>query len=63
MKTDSKGKIITGPTSDPEKNIVGPEAAGERGGLERYTKIMFGAGYIDGRPDPGNADRSRITRR
>ena len=35
------------------KNIVGPEAAGERGGLERYTKIMFGAGYIDGRPDPG----------
>lgn len=53
MKTDSKGKIITGPNSDPVKNIVGPEAAGERGGLQRYTKIMFGAGYIDGRPDPG----------
>jgi len=53
VKTDSKGEIITGPTSDPEKNIVGPEDAGERGGLERYTKIMFGAGYIDGRPDPG----------
>ena len=53
VKTDSKGKIITGPNSDPVKNIVGPEAAGERGGLTRYTKIMFGAGYIDGRPDPG----------
>ena len=53
VKTDSKGRIITGPNSDPVKNIVGPEAAGERGGLERFTKIMFGAGYIDGRPDPG----------
>ncbi|MBA3543370.1 MAG: beta-propeller fold lactonase family protein, partial [Chthoniobacterales bacterium] len=53
VKTDSKGEIITGPNSDPVKNIVGPEAAGERGGLDRFTKIMFGAGYIDGRPDPG----------
>lgn len=53
VKTDSKGEIITGPNSDPVKNIVGPEAAGERGGLERFTKIMFGAAYIDGRPDPG----------
>jgi hypothetical protein len=53
VKTDSRGRIITGPTSDPIKEIVGPESAGERGGLPRYTKIMFGAGYIDGRPDPG----------
>ncbi|MEO7167290.1 MAG: YncE family protein [Spartobacteria bacterium] len=53
VKTDSKGKIITGPNSDPVKNIVGSENAGERGGLQRFTKIMFGAGYIDGRPDPG----------
>ncbi|HJT80286.1 MAG TPA: YncE family protein, partial [Chthoniobacterales bacterium] len=53
VKTDSRGRIITGPTSDPVKNIVGPESAGERGGLLRFTKIMFGAGYIDGRPDPG----------
>jgi DNA-binding beta-propeller fold protein YncE len=53
VKTDSRGRIITGPTSDPVKDIVGPEAAGERGGLPRFTKIMFGAGYIDGRPDPG----------
>ena len=53
VKTDSRGRIITGPTSDPVKEIVGPEAAGERGGQTRYTKIMFGAGYIDGRPDPG----------
>ena len=53
VKTDSRGRIITGPNSDPVKNIVGPESAGERGGIERFTKIMFGAGYIDGRPDPG----------
>ncbi len=53
VKTDSRGRIITGPTTDPVKNIVGPEPAGERGGLARFTKIMFGAGYIDGRPDPG----------
>ncbi len=53
VKTDSRGRIITGPTSDPVKNIVGPESAGERGGLLRFTKMMFGAGYIDGRPDPG----------
>lgn len=53
VKTDSKGQIITGPTSDPVKNIVGAEPAGERAGLMRYTKIMHGASYIDGRPDPG----------
>ncbi|HEX8115736.1 MAG TPA: YncE family protein, partial [Pyrinomonadaceae bacterium] len=53
VKTDSRGRIITGPTSDPVKNIVGAESAGLRAGLERFTKIMYGAGYIDGRPDPG----------
>jgi DNA-binding beta-propeller fold protein YncE len=53
VKTDSQGKIITGPTSDPVKNIVGAEAAGVRAGMMRYTKIMHGASYIDGRPDPG----------
>src|SRR5262245_22157827 len=53
VKTDSRGRIITGLTSDPVKNIVGAEPAGERGGLARFTKIMFGASYIDGRPDPG----------
>lgn len=52
VKTDSRGKIITGPTSDPVKNIVGAELAGERAGLQRFTKIMYGASYIDGRPDP-----------
>ncbi|HVF41488.1 MAG TPA: beta-propeller fold lactonase family protein [Pyrinomonadaceae bacterium] len=53
VKTDSRGRIITGPTSDPVKNIVGAEPAGKRAGLDRFTKIMYGAGYIDGRPDPG----------
>src|ERR1051325_9100727 len=53
VKTNSKGEIITGPTSDPVKNIVGAESAGVRTGLERFTKIMYGASYIDGRPAPG----------
>ena len=53
VKTNSKGEIITGPTSDPVKTIVGAESAGVRAGLERFTKIMYGASYIDGRPDPG----------
>jgi DNA-binding beta-propeller fold protein YncE len=53
VKTDSRGRIITGLTSDPVKTIVGAEPAGRRAGLDRFTKIMYGAGYIDGRPDPG----------
>src|ERR1044072_8445314 len=53
VKTDPRGRIILGPTSDPVKNIVGAEPAGRRAGLDRFTKIMYGAGYIDGRPDPG----------
>ncbi|MFP5288010.1 MAG: YncE family protein, partial [Thermoanaerobaculia bacterium] len=53
VKTDSRGRILTGPTDDPVKNLVGAEPAGERAGLQRFTKILFGAGYIDGRPDPG----------
>ena len=64
VKTDSRGRIITGPTNDPVKNIVGPEQAGVRAGLTRYTKIMFGAGYIDGRPDPGkriDPDNPQVT--
>ena len=64
VKTDSRGQIITGTTSDPVKNIVGPEPAGVRAGLARFTKIMFGAGYIDGRPDPGkriNPNNPQVT--
>jgi DNA-binding beta-propeller fold protein YncE len=53
VKTDSRGRILTGTTSDPAKNLVGAEPAGLRAGLQRFTKILFGAGYIDGRPDPG----------
>ena len=54
VKTDSRGEIITGPTSDPVKRLVGAEAAGERAGMQRYTKIMFGANYFDGRPSPSD---------
>jgi DNA-binding beta-propeller fold protein YncE len=53
VKTNSRGEIITGPDDDPVKNIVGAESAGERAGVERFTKILFGVDYFDGRPDPG----------
>jgi len=53
VKTDSRGEIIDGPDTDPVKKLVGAEAAGPRAGMERFTKIMFGAGYFDGRPDKG----------
>src|SRR5262245_29974191 len=42
VKTASRGQIITGPTTDPVKKLVGAEPAGERGGMQRYTRILFG---------------------
>jgi hypothetical protein len=48
VKTNSRGEIITGPDDDPMKNIVGAESAGERAGLDRFTKILFGVDYFDG---------------
>ena len=53
VKTDSRGEIITGFSSDPVKRLVGAESAGERAGVERFTKILFGVNYFDGRPDQG----------
>jgi DNA-binding beta-propeller fold protein YncE len=53
VKTNSRGEIITGFSSDPVKRLVGAEAAGPRAGVDRFTKILFAAGYFDGRPDPG----------
>jgi DNA-binding beta-propeller fold protein YncE len=54
VKTDSAGRVITGPTADPVKKIVGAEAAGLRAGVQRYTKILFGAAYFDGTPGPND---------
>ncbi|HEY0481455.1 MAG TPA: beta-propeller fold lactonase family protein [Kofleriaceae bacterium] len=51
VKSDSRGRVISGQTSDPVKNIVGAEAAGTRAGIQRFTKIMFGAKYDNGRPN------------
>lgn len=51
VKTDSRGRVVTGQNSDPVKTIVGAELAGTRAGLPRYTKIMFGAKYDNGRPN------------
>jgi hypothetical protein len=53
VKTNSRGDVITGPDDDPVKNIVGAESAGDRAGLERFTKILFAVDYFTGRPDPG----------
>jgi hypothetical protein len=51
VKTNSRGDIITGLDDDAVKNIVGAESAGDRAGLERFTKILFGVDYFNGRPD------------
>lgn len=53
VKTDSQGNIIKGPTADPVKNLVGEQSAGTRAGIERFTRIMFGANFLNGQPDPG----------
>ncbi len=52
VKTKPDGSIITGPGFVGPRNLVGAEAAGERAGVQRFTKIMFGVGYFDGRPSP-----------
>jgi DNA-binding beta-propeller fold protein YncE len=54
VKTDSGGSIITGPGVVGPRNLVGAESAGDRAGLPRFTKILFGASYFDGRPSPGD---------
>src|SRR3954466_1554694 len=54
VKTKPDGSIITGPGFTGRRNLVGAEAAGERAGLQRFTKIMFGVSYFDGRPSPGD---------
>src|SRR5215204_4780979 len=53
VTTNSRGDIITGLDDDPAKKIVGAESAGERAGLERFTKILVRVDYFTGRPDPG----------
>jgi len=54
VKTRPDGTIITGPGFTGQRKLVGAESAGERAGVERFTKIMFGVGYFDGRPNPGD---------
>ena len=54
VKTGPDGKIITGPGFTGQRRLVGAEAAGERAGMQRFTKIMFAVGYFDGRPNPGD---------
>src|SRR4051812_48422056 len=54
VKTKPDGSIITGPGFTGRRNLVGAEPAGERAGLDRFTKILFGVSYFDGRPNPGD---------
>jgi hypothetical protein len=53
VKTNSRGDIITVMDDDLVKNIIGAESAGDRAGLERFTKIFFGVDYFSGRLDHG----------
>ena len=57
VKTDAKGEVITN-IDTPTVGMVGAEAAGDRAGLPRFTKILFSAQYDTGTPghrlDPNN---------
>ncbi len=57
VKVDANGRVITD-INTPPKGFVGAEAAGERAGLPRFTKIMFANSYDKGTPadrlDPNN---------
>jgi len=58
VKTDARGQVITDVDAPPPHKLVGAEAAGERAGLPRFTKIMFANSYDTGTPadrlDPNN---------
>src|SRR5262245_11488400 len=58
VKTDSNGRVITDVDAPGPRNLVGAEAAGDRAGLPRFTKILFSASYFTGtaghRLDPNN---------
>jgi len=57
VKVDGNGQVITD-INTPPNGLVGAEAAGERAGLPRFTKIMFANSYNNGTPadrlDPNN---------
>ena len=57
VKVDANGQVITD-INTPPRGLVGAEAAGERAGLPRFTKIMFANSYDKGTPadrlDPNN---------
>jgi DNA-binding beta-propeller fold protein YncE len=54
VKTDSSGKIITDVNAPPPHRLVGAEAAGDRAGLPRFTKILFANKYDTGTPSAGD---------
>lgn len=58
VKTDARGEVITNVDTPGPRQMVGAEAAGDRAGLPRFTKILFSAQYDTGRPghrlDPNN---------
>jgi hypothetical protein len=48
VRTDANGRVITNIDAPPPHNLVGAEAAGDRAGLPRFTKILFSASYFAG---------------
>src|SRR2546423_16664 len=54
VKTDTSGQIITDVNAAGPRRLVGAEAAGERAGLPRFTKILFANQYNTGKPSAGD---------
>ena len=55
VKTGADGRIVRDVKAPGPSRLVGAEAAGDRAGLPRFTKILFANDYSNG--TPGDGDR------
>src|ERR1700752_3699970 len=54
VKTGADGRIIRDVNAPGPSRLVGAEAAGDRAGLPRFTKILFANAYDNGTPSEGD---------
>lgn len=54
VKTGADGRIVRDVNAPGPSRLVGAEAAGDRAGLPRFTKIMFANDYSNGTPSEGD---------
>jgi DNA-binding beta-propeller fold protein YncE len=54
VKTGADGRIVRDVNTPGPSRLVGAEAAGDRAGLPRFTKILFANKYDNGTPSEGD---------